>query len=277
VIVSKAVRRLAPIALLLSACAHYSQDDGEKLANEVYGHSTQLQALQKSLKDSQKTIDRQDEQLGDLRSEVDTMSKAARRNDADLGVQVDELMQQTAQLKGLVETFRDRMEKAEAEVVRLTEESKIGMATSEEEKTKAIEAARERERVLSNPEALTEEVKRLMAAKSYEEARGMLLEFGQRAKDDKRLGRWADDAQFLIGETFFAEEDYKRAATEFNAVRKKFPKSKKVPEALYKMGLCFERLKLPEDAGLFYQTLRKQYPKSKAAKRARKRLKALRK
>ncbi len=276
-IVSKAVRRLAPIALLLSACAHYSQDDGEKLANEVYGHSTQLQALQKSLKDSQKTIDRQDEQLGDLRSEVDTMSKAARRNDADLGVQVDELMQQTAQLKGLVETFRDRMEKAEAEVVRLTEESKIGMATSEEEKTKAIEAARERERVLSNPEALTEEVKRLMAAKSYEEARGMLLEFGQRAKDDKRLGRWADDAQFLIGETFFAEEDYKRAATEFNAVRKKFPKSKKVPEALYKMGLCFERLKLPEDAGLFYQTLRKQYPKSKAAKRARKRLKALRK
>lgn len=271
--------RSAPLALLLlgASCAHYAQEDGEKLANEVYGHSTQLQALQKSLKEAQKTIDRQDEQIGDMRSEVDSLSRAARRNDADLGVQVDELLQQTAQLKGQVESFRERMEAAEAEVVRLAEDSKIGNATTEEEKAKAIEAARARERLLSNPEALLAEVDKLMGEGKAPEARNLLVEFGQLAKENSQLERWGDDAQYLVGETFFLEKNYKRAATEFNAVRKRFPKSKKVPDALYKMGICFERLELPQDATLFYSTLRKQYPKSKAAKKARARLKVLQK
>jgi TolA-binding protein len=48
-----------------------------------------------------------------------------------------------------------------------------------------------------------------------------------------------------------------------------------VPEALFKMGQCFESLSLPDDAKLFYKTVVEKHAKSDAAKKARERLAAL--
>ena len=46
-------------------------------------------------------------------------------------------------------------------------------------------------------------------------------------------------------------------------------------DALYKLGQCFEKLKLPDDAKLFYKEVREKYPKSSVAKDAKARLDAL--
>ena len=66
-----------------------------------------------------------------------------------------------------------------------------------------------------------------------------------------------------------------QAAAEFNKVRKTYPNSTLTPEAFFKLGVCFENLKLPNDAKLFYNTVVKKYPKSKSADKAKKRLAAL--
>ena len=104
----------------------------------------------------------------------------------------------------------------------------------------------------------------------------MLREVMLRHGKKRSFNRQAAEAQYLIGETFFAEDNFQQAAAEYNAVRKKYPRSRWVPDALYGLGRCFENLKLPKDAQLFYETIMKKHARSSAAKKARKRLGVLR-
>jgi len=259
---------------LLAGCRSYSQEDGEKLANQVYAMSTQLQALSKSQNDAQKLIERQNEQVAFLTEQVDELNRQARRSDADLGVQIDELMAEVARLKGIAEGAKERLDAMEAQLGRTQETQKIAGAQSEEEKEAAIEAAKQRERLLSQPAKVIDEAVKLINEQKLEDARNLLREFIARAKEMKKPAN-ADVAQYLFAETFYLETKYQRAATEYNTVRKDYPKSPKVPDSLLKMGMCFEKLNLTEDAQLFYRTLTKQYPNSKASKQARDRLKEL--
>jgi TolA-binding protein len=121
-------------------------------------------------------------------------------------------------------------------------------------------------------ERLSDEVLRLLNAQKRADARRLLQEFAQRAAKDERLRTDLDRFQYLLGETYFSEANYSLAATEFNKVRKDFPRSDRVPDALYKLGLCFEGLRLPDDAKLFYQTAVDKYPQSNAGRAAKLRL-----
>ena len=265
---------LTVVAITGIACAHYPQEEGEKLANEVYALSTQLQALQKAMNEVQRQTSRQGtqiDQLNQLTQQVETLDRA-RRNSADLGERIEEVRQEIARLKG---DFAASTEGFQQALTQMRDQAAEERTQTEEEKRQAAEEARVREQLMGNPEALIDEVVRLINGQQAERARDYLREFLARHKGDKRMRRWEDDAQYLIGETFYLAGDYKRAATEFNTVRKSYPKSPKVPDALLKMGLCFEQLKLPKDAKLFYETVIKQFPRSRAAKVAKKRLKQL--
>ena len=50
---------------------------------------------------------------------------------------------------------------------------------------------------------------------------------------------YADNAQYWIGEAFYAQKDYARALTEFRAVIEVYPRGNKVPDALLKVGYCY--------------------------------------
>jgi len=186
-----------------------------------------------------------------------------------------------ARVKGLVESWRDRLDDIESKLARTSEEMKISeekrqpTGISEEQKKAAVDEAIRREQMLSNPNAVVDEVVRLLNAQKPADARKVLREFSQRAETNERLKKDLDQVQFLLAETYFFEANYQLAANEYNKVRKDYPKSEKVPESIYKLGQCFERLKLPEDAKLFYKTVVDKYPKTDAGKRAKERLKEL--
>lgn len=268
-------------------CAYYSQEDGERLANEVYALQTQVTAMQQAVTELQTAEKKQSGQLAKMTKEVGTLSKAARRNDADLGVQLDEMMQEVARMKGRVETFSERVSSLEQNTSKVQEEldvrfqglaekQKIEAAKSEEEKTRAIDDARKRERLLSSPKSAIKEVENLLASSDPGGARKILRELDIRHKEEKAYKKkYAARVQYLVGETYFAEANYQQAAAVYNNVRKKFPRSKLVPESLYRLGLCFEKLNLPEDAKLFYKTVKQKHRRSAAAKKATKRLKEL--
>ncbi len=85
-------------------------------------------------------------------------------------------------------------------------------------------------------------------------------------------GDLADNAQYWIGESYYAQKKYEEAIIEFEEVLQKYPKGDKVPAALLKEGLAFQRL---EDKNTARQLLRKlvdQYPSSEEAKMAKKTL-----
>lgn len=279
---SRALRAAAVAGLVsLSACAHYSQEDGERLANEVYALSTQVQALQKAINENQQTVEGQTAQIADLVKQVQALNTAAFKNDADFGVQLDQTLQEVARLKGMVEGSGDRLNAIESQLNKvsdefsLAEEKRKTSIASEDQKRAAAEDAQRRERLLGSPTELVNAVVQLLNDQKPGEARKLLREASQRAETDGNLKKILDSIQFLIAETYFLEGNYQLAATEYNAVRKSYPKSPKVPEALYKMGQCFEKLKLNTDAKVFYDAVVKQHPRSDAAKRAKERLKVL--
>jgi tol-pal system protein YbgF len=81
-----------------------------------------------------------------------------------------------------------------------------------------------------------------------------------------------DNAQYGVGECFFAQSRFDSAAAEYAKVESGWPKGDRVPAALYKLGLSRERLGLPEAARKTFEDLVNRFPNSGEAQLARERL-----
>lgn len=85
-------------------------------------------------------------------------------------------------------------------------------------------------------------------------------------------GEYSDNAQFWIGECYFFEKKYEKAILEYEKVTKKFPSSNKVPYALLKQGISFQKLGDKVSAKLLLQQVIKDYPNTSQARIARSKL-----
>ena len=86
----------------------------------------------------------------------------------------------------------------------------------------------------------------------------------------------ADNAQYWMGESYYDQKDFDRAAVEFKRVIDRFPKGNKVPDALYKLALCHAQRNQTQAAKAALEKLLRSYPKAEVAKKARDRLGTLR-
>ena len=73
----------------------------------------------------------------------------------------------------------------------------------------------------------------------------------------------AGNAQYWIGEAYWAQRDYRQALVEFEKVSEYGPG--KAPDALVKIGLCHARLRDASRAEQAWQRVIREYPKSEAA------------
>jgi tol-pal system protein YbgF len=73
----------------------------------------------------------------------------------------------------------------------------------------------------------------------------------------------AGNAQYWIGEAYWAQRDYRQALVEFDKVSEYGPA--KAPDALVKIGLCHVRLRDVPRAQQAWQRVLREYPKSEAA------------
>jgi tol-pal system protein YbgF len=76
----------------------------------------------------------------------------------------------------------------------------------------------------------------------------------------------ADDAQFYIGECYFADGKYSEAMDAYNRVVANYPRGDKVPDAYYKRGMTFERLGQLDRAKESWETLLKTFPDNELAR-----------
>jgi len=83
---------------------------------------------------------------------------------------------------------------------------------------------------------------------------------------------YADNAQYWIGEAYYAQRDYVRALTEFRAVIEVYPRGNKVPDALLKVGYCYQAMGQGEKAHAVLEQVVTRYPKSEPATLAARRL-----
>jgi tol-pal system protein YbgF len=86
---------------------------------------------------------------------------------------------------------------------------------------------------------------------------------------------FSDDAQYMIGQSFFVLGDYPNAITEFRKVLDGYPQGDKVPGAMYKLALCYLEI---DDAGTareYFKILVNRYPAAAEARQAEERLQEL--
>ena len=82
----------------------------------------------------------------------------------------------------------------------------------------------------------------------------------------------SDNAQYGVGECFFAQSRFDSAAVEYERVATLQPQGDKVPAALWKLGLCREKLGQAAQARRVFEDLIKRFPLSGEAQLARDRL-----
>jgi tol-pal system protein YbgF len=99
-------------------------------------------------------------------------------------------------------------------------------------------------------------------ARRYDRAMEGLTAFLARYPDHP----YAENATYWRGEVYFARGEYLRAAEQFEAVLSKY-NGNKAPDALLKLGSCHERLGATDRAKEYWDRLRRDHPRSDAAKR----------
>jgi len=87
--------------------------------------------------------------------------------------------------------------------------------------------------------------------------------------------RESDNAFFWIGETYFRENSYEKAILKYQEVIDKFPDGNKLPAALLKQGMAFNRIKDDINSRLVLKRLISEFPDSQEAKEAGKLLEEL--
>jgi tol-pal system protein YbgF len=108
-----------------------------------------------------------------------------------------------------------------------------------------------------------------LSAGKYDEAiRGFKAQLEQYPR-----GSYADKAWFWMGDAQYLKRDLRQASSSYGTVIDRFSTSAKVPDALYKQGLCQFEQGQTEAAKTTWRKLVKDYPNSTAASNARKRLK----
>jgi tol-pal system protein YbgF len=83
---------------------------------------------------------------------------------------------------------------------------------------------------------------------------------------------YADNAQYWLGEVYYAQKDYQHALAEFRATIETYPRGNKVPDALLKVGFCYQSLGQTEKAKAVLEQVVSLYPKTEPAALAAKRL-----
>lgn len=85
----------------------------------------------------------------------------------------------------------------------------------------------------------------------------------------------ADNAQYWLAESYYVTDDFSEALGQFSVVINRHPRSRKVPDALLKMGYCNYELERWDDARTALTRVQKDFSDTTAARLAEQRLKRM--
>jgi len=130
--------------------------------------------------------------------------------------------------------------------------------------TPTAPSAAETQDLAADPSALYKRGLDLMGQGQYTQAQVAFADFIVQFPESDL----ADNAQYWIGECFYSEKNFKDARDAFKAVSDHFPFGNKVPDALYKQGLCERQLGQEDQAKATLKKLAEEFPGSEAAVKA---------
>lgn len=81
-------------------------------------------------------------------------------------------------------------------------------------------------------------------------------------------GEYLDNAQYWLGEVYYAKGQFEQSKSAFEAVLKNYPDSGKLPDAMYKLGRVFDQLGDKAQSEKYMRSVIRQYSQSSAARLA---------
>lgn len=212
-----------------------------------------------------------------LRAKVDAMAtdlnarldaKTDKSATLDVANHIEQLRREIAQLRGEIEVLNNEVANAQKRQkdfyvdldarLRKLEPQKVTVdgveATVDQSEQRSIDAA-------------------TAAFKSgdYKNAATALADFTRRYP----ASAYAANAQFMLGNAYYAQNDCKSAIAAHQALARNYPDNAKVPDALLIVGSCHAALKEKPQARKVWDSVVKNYPGTEAAKAAKERLAAL--
>lgn len=97
------------------------------------------------------------------------------------------------------------------------------------------------------------------------------------AKDAEKTAKQARKDIYEVAQEFFTKKDWKQAILNYQKYRDENPKGAHFADSTYKIGVSFQELGMKDEAKTFYDEVVSKFPKSEEARRAKIRLKGLKK
>jgi len=252
------VRRLWPLCLALCAACVTTKQEGDEMRKRIDALEKDLKAQKETAAaDRQKLQSEQAAKLKEVQDAMDALNRAARKSGADLAVDLEKAQNDLAQIHGTLEVAQhrlDQMDQANVERDRRLDETSRFVAVRQKE----IEHP-------TDKDALYAAARKKLDAGDTGGARQFFTEFLTKYPKDELAG----NAQYWLGETYYAEKRWNEAIVEFQKVLKDHRGSEKTPDALLKIGMAFQNQKDCKNALLFFDEVQQAYKSSAAAKVSR--------
>lgn len=253
------MKRLAALSLSLCAAACVTtKEEGEKMRARIDALEKDLKAEKEaSTADRQKLEAQQAAKLKEMQDAMDALNRASRKSGADLAVDLEKAQNDIAQIRGSLEVIQhrlDQMDQANADRDRRLDETSRFIATRQKELEHPTDKA-----------GLYALARKKVDAGDTGGARQLFTEFLARFGKDELAG----NAQYWLGETYYAGRRWNDAIVEYRKVLKDHRGSEKTPDALLKIGMAFQNQNDCKNAILFFEEVEQAYKSSQAAKVAR--------
>jgi tol-pal system protein YbgF len=245
------LRILSAVALvgLTTACTpvwtgNQMQEDIEDLKNRQAELDENLAAEKQELTEMVTQARKDVQELDGVLKEATALLQ---RNSADFGVEMERLRQEVEMLRGKVEELDFRFQKVEQDLKLFKEDVDLRFADGGGAG------------LPEKPAELYAFAEDAFQQKNYSKARRAAQAFIKQHPKDAR----ADDAVFLLGESFFADNHHVSSVYEYQKILKNYPKSDRRDDATFRIGEAFMALGKCKEAKVFFESVVKDYPESK--------------
>jgi tol-pal system protein YbgF len=117
--------------------------------------------------------------------------------------------------------------------------------------------------VVDTPEALYEKYYETLLRRQFGDAEAGFRQFLDKYPEHSLAG----SAQYQLGETFYAQANYQEAARNFLQGYKNYPKSRRAPDSLLKLGMSLRKLDQRDQACAALASVSTEFPRAVEAKK----------
>ena len=247
------MKRLLLAALLATSACVTTAQEGEQMRQDIAALRTDFNASQKKQEEEQQKRQKA------LQDALDQLARASRKSGADLAVDLEKAQNDVTALRGQVEVLQHRLDSVE-------KQSQDQLKASDALNQFLTQQKKEAEHPTDRG-ALYNLAQKKLEAGQPAPARALFQDFLTRYPKDEL----APNAQYWLGETYYAEKKWNEAIVEFQKVLKEYKGSEKAPDALLKIGMSFQAQGDCQNALLFFEEVQASHKGTPAAKMAHER------